>query len=90
MSDSFLHILWDHDDDAEGNVQHILENGVTPDEVRHLFENYESTDHSTSSGHPMVFGYLPDGRYVTVVYEEIDEFPWTVYPITAYEVPEPR
>lgn len=49
--------------------------------------NYESADHSESSGRPCVFGYTPDDRYIIVVYEEIDDD--TVIPWTAYEVPEP-
>jgi hypothetical protein len=34
-----------------------------------------------------VFGYTPDGTYIIVVYELIDD--GTLYPITAYAVPEP-
>lgn len=32
-------------------------------------------------------GYTPDGTFIIVVYELID--PDTIYPVTAYEVPEP-
>jgi len=32
----------------------------------------------------MVYGFTPDGRYIVVVYEEIDSS--TLYPITAYEI----
>jgi hypothetical protein len=42
---------------------------------------------SESSGRPCVFGYTPDGRYIIVVYEEVDDD--TVMPWTAYEVTEP-
>jgi len=35
----------------------------------------------------MIFGYSLDGRYITVIYEQIDDD--TVYPVTAFEVPEP-
>jgi hypothetical protein len=34
----------------------------------------------------MIFGYTLDGRYITVICEQIDED--TVYPVTAFEVPE--
>ena len=34
-----------------------------------------------------MFGYTPDGSYIVVVFEQIDED--TTYPVTAYEVPEP-
>ena len=39
---------------------------------------------SHSSGQPILFGYAFDGRYIAVVYSEVDED--TIYPITAYEV----
>ena len=32
-----------------------------------------------------VFGYTWDGRYITVIYEQIDDD--AVYPVTAFEVP---
>lgn len=32
----------------------------------------------------MVYGFTPDGRYIVVVYEELDGM--TLYPITAYEI----
>ena len=34
-----------------------------------------------SSGRPMMYGSTPDGRYIAVVYEEIDDH--TLYPATA-------
>jgi hypothetical protein len=43
-------------------------------------------DVSRSSGLPIVFGFTPDGKYILVVYEQIDEV--TVYPVTAYDVEE--
>jgi hypothetical protein len=33
-------------------------------------------------------GYTSDGRYILVIYEELDAM--TILPVTAYEVPEPR
>jgi hypothetical protein len=42
---------------------------------------------SRSSGRPVAFGYIPDGRYILVVYDELDED--TVQVITAYPVREP-
>ncbi|MDA1016891.1 MAG: hypothetical protein O3A00_20840 [Planctomycetota bacterium] len=41
---------------------------------------------SRSSGLPIVFGFTPDGRYIMVVYEQIDDI--TIYPVTAYDVEE--
>jgi hypothetical protein len=39
---------------------------------------------SVSSGRPIAFGYTPDGRYICVVYEEID--PYTLYPVIAFAI----
>lgn len=39
---------------------------------------------SRSSGRPIAFGFTSDGRYIAVVYEEIDDC--TLYPVTAYEM----
>ena len=79
-------IFWDLDDDPLGNVQHCLADGVSKEEVEDVFTHPIDTDISRSSGHPVVFGETRTGRIVMVVYELIDEF--TIYPITAYEVPE--
>jgi uncharacterized DUF497 family protein len=81
-------ILWDLDDDEEGNVQHIGEHGMEKDDVAHVFDNPIGFDTSDSSNRPIVFGYTTDDRYIAVIYEEVNED--TVYPVTAFEVPVPR
>jgi hypothetical protein len=43
-------ILWDLDDDPDGNVQHCAEHGVTKDEVEEVLQNAEDSDISRSSG----------------------------------------
>jgi hypothetical protein len=58
------------------------------DDVAHVFVHPTGFDKSDSSGRPMVFGYTIDGLYIAVIYEQIDED--TVYPVTAFEAPEPR
>jgi uncharacterized DUF497 family protein len=83
----FMHfefIIWDPDDDSEGNVQRCGEHGVTKGEVEEIFENPIDEDTSHSSGRPVIFGDTSTGRHLMVVYEQID--PDTVYPVTAYEV----
>ncbi len=80
-------IIWDLDDDEEGNVQHIAQHGIEKDDVAHVFDHPVGFDTSGSSKCPVVFGYTIDDRYIAVVYEQIDED--TVYPITAFEVPDP-
>lgn len=81
----FTSIIWDLDDDPEGNVQHCLAHGVSKDEVRQVLRNPTDYDDSHSSGWPVVFGDTNTGRHLIVVYEEVDED--TVYPITSYDVP---
>jgi len=81
----YRYLMWDLDDEPDGNVQHCLEHGVTKDEVGEVLENPVSTDDSHSSGKPVAFGDTSTGRHLIVVYEEIDEE--TAYPITAYDVP---
>jgi len=78
-------IIWDLDDDPDGNVQHCAEHGVTKEEVEEVLLNATDTDISQSSRRPVVFGDASTGRHLMVVYDEIDED--TIYPVTAYEVP---
>jgi uncharacterized DUF497 family protein len=82
---SFSSILWDLDDDPDGNVQHCAQHGVTKVEVEEVLENATDVDVSWSSGRPVVFGETSSGRHLMVAYEEIDAD--TVYPVTAYDVP---
>lgn len=75
----------DHlDRGPDGNIQHIAEHGVTHDEVEHVLANPIESDVSDRSGRPIVFGYTAAGRFLAVVYEQIDAI--TVYPITAFDV----
>ncbi|MEX2122081.1 MAG: hypothetical protein WD847_21050 [Pirellulales bacterium] len=82
----YLRILWDLDDDEAGNVQHIAQHGLTKEDVEGVLEHPVSTDASRSSGRPIALGITLDGRFIGVVYEEIDDM--TIYPVTAFEVEE--
>ncbi len=82
---AWTQIIWDHT--AGGNVEHVEQHDLTTDEVDYVLENQESAGFSRSTGRPCVFGRTPDGRYIVVIYEQVDED--TVIPVTAYEVPEP-
>jgi uncharacterized DUF497 family protein len=82
---SYTSVIWDLDDDPDGNVQHCAVHGVTKEEVEEVLQNATDDDLSRSSGRPVVFGDTNSGRHLMVVYDEIDED--TVYPVTAYEVP---
>ena len=81
----FTSIIWDLDDDPDGNVHHCAEHDITKEEVEEVFENATDADVSASSDRPVVFGDTSAGRHLMVVYEEIDAD--TVYPVTAYDVP---
>ena len=79
----YFEIFWNFEDE-DGNVAHIGEHRLTPSDVNAVLMNPEETRRSRSSGRPIAFGYTPDGRYICVVYEEIDAI--TLYPVTAFEV----
>ena len=78
-------IIWDMDDDPDGNVQHCAEHDVTKEEVEEVLQHPSDADLSRSSGRPVVFGDTSAGRHLMVVYETIQA--GVVYPISAYEVP---
>jgi len=84
-------IIWDLDDDPDGNVQHIAEHGVTVEEVEEvLFDPRTRTGRSRTSGRPQAFGSTSTGKYITVIWDEVSDDPRTIYPVTAYEVPPPQ
>jgi uncharacterized DUF497 family protein len=58
-------------EDEDGNVAHIAEHGLTPEDGNAVMMAPDETGVSRSSGRPIAFGYTPDGRYICVVYEEI-------------------
>jgi uncharacterized DUF497 family protein len=81
-------IFWDNEDDPDGNAQHVAEHDLTVEDVEEVLAAPVSEGHSKSTGCPAVWGHVPDGRYVIVVFEGIDED--TIRVITASEVPEPK
>ena len=80
----YYEIIWN--EEPGGNVEHIGEHGLTPEDVEEVVFNPVDRDVSRSSGLPIVFGFTPDGRYIMVVYEQIDDV--TIYPVTAYDLEE--
>jgi uncharacterized DUF497 family protein len=78
-------IVWDLDDDPDGNVQHIAEHGIAIEEAEEVLLAADEVIASTSSGRPVVFGQTTTGKYIAVVFEIVDENPLAVYPVTAYE-----
>lgn len=77
-------IVWNYE--PGGNVEHLAEHGLSPEEVEAVICNPLETTISRSSGRPAATGYTPDGRLIFVIYEELGDD--TVYPVTAYEVEE--
>jgi uncharacterized DUF497 family protein len=71
-------------DGPEGNIEHLAEHGISPEEAEDVVSNPIATDVSTTTGRPIAFGFTRAGRSLAVVYEQID--PITVYSITAFEV----
>ncbi len=63
-----VEVIWDLEDDPLGNVQHIAEHDVTPDEVEEVLNDRQSsTVYSASSSLPITFGWTAAGRYPAVV-----------------------
>ena len=87
-----VQILWDLEDDPDGNVQHIAANGVTVEEyVEVLVGNYERATISRESGRPICFGWTATGGHIAVVWDEIQrENPLMIRPVTAFETPPKR
>ena len=81
-------VVWD--DEPGQNVQHIADNGLTPDEVDEvLLDDLIPVNRSKSSGRPCKFGHTSAGKYIIVIWDTLCDDPLMIYPVTAYEVPEP-
>lgn len=73
--------IWD--DSEHGNVKHIAQHDLTRDDVAYVVMNPVEELRSRSSGRLAVRGFTPDGRYIFVAYEMLDDI--TVEVVTAYE-----
>jgi hypothetical protein len=54
-------IIWDEEDDPQGNVLHIAEHDLTVDDVEEVLAAPVSEGSSDSTGYPAVWGYVPTG-----------------------------
>jgi hypothetical protein len=80
-------IIWD--DEPDGNVEHVAEHGLTPEEVDEvLLNDLLPVSHSDRTDRPCKFGHTSTGKHIIVIWDEIDNDPDLIYPVTAYEVPE--
>ena len=80
----YFDVIWNPE--PGGNIEHIAEHDLTPENVEDVLFDPAGHDRSRSSGLPMVFGFTSGGRYIVVIYEQIDAC--TVCPVTAFEVEE--
>ena len=87
-----VQILWDLEDDPDGNVQHMAANDVTVEEYVEVFiGNYEEATFSRESGRPITFGWTSTGMHIAVVWDEVQsEDPLIIRPVTAFETPTKR
>jgi len=82
----YMTIIWDLDDDPDGNVQHIAANDLTKEKVEDVLADPERRGTSRSSGLPLVFGTTSTGRFIAFVFQEVDAD--TARPVTAYDIEE--
>jgi len=67
-------VIWD--DEPGGNVEHIDQNGPTPDEVDDvLLDDSIPTAFSNSTNRPCKFGHTSTGKHIIVVWDEVNEDP---------------
>jgi hypothetical protein len=67
-----------------GNVDHVREHGLEPEDIEHAYATADEFTTSRSSGCPAFYGLARDGADVFVVYEAMDATTW--YIVTAYRV----
>jgi hypothetical protein len=88
---TFEQIIWDLDDEPDGNVQHLAEHGVTREEAEEVLLNpANEVDRSRSSDNWLTFGETSTGKHIVVVWELVLEDPRIAYPVTAYPTPRRR
>ena len=86
-------IVWDDEEDRNGNYWHICVegHGLSRDDVEAVLRDEESEiEVSRSSGRPTAFGWSLSGERIAVAFEEMSEDPKMIYPVTAYPVPPKR
>ncbi len=89
MTHHDVQIIWDLEDDLDGNYRHIVDgHDVTADEVDEvLLDRGNETETSRSSENSITFGWTSTGKFIAVVWEHVQDDPLTIYPVTAYPIP---
>ena len=81
-------VIWD--DEPGANVEHVAQHGLSPDELDDiLLDDRIPTAYSHNTRRPCKFGWTSTGKHIIVVWDELNDDPRMIYPVTAYEVPEP-
>jgi YD repeat-containing protein len=82
----FEQIIWDLENDPNGNVQHLARHHVTPDEAEEVLIDPRSvTTISKSSGEQITYDYTGAGRYLAVAWQMVSDDPLIARPITAFD-----
>jgi hypothetical protein len=77
-------VLWDMEDDPDGNVQHIAENDLSVEEIEDvLLDPDNEVQVSRTTGRPITLGWTSTGRHIAVVWETVIADPRTVRVRTA-------
>ncbi len=83
-----IQVIWDLDDDPNGNVQHIpINEYLTKDDVQHAVDNATWYGNSRTSERQRLIGPAENGLPLVLIYEQVDED--TMYPVTAYYIENP-
>ncbi len=84
-------VIWDEDDEPEGNVAHIAEHDITIDEVEDiLYDPRNRTGPSNHLGRMLTCGWTETDRFICVAREKVEANPFVVRPVTAFESNPPR
>ena len=84
-------VIWDEDDDVDGNVAHIAEHDITVDaEEDVLYNPRNTTGPSNHAGRMLRCGWTETGRFICVSWERAEDDPLVVRPVTAFDSNPPR
>src|SRR5262249_48345420 len=79
-----VEVIWDRDDDPDGNVEPIAEPGVTVEEVEEVLRDTATrSGKSRRWGRRHACGWPSTGNPITVIWEEVCNDPRTIDPVTA-------
>lgn len=63
---TWYELIWEWEEE-DGNVAHIAQNDIAPEDVQIVMENPIGEGTSRTSNRPIVFGYTPDGRKIAAI-----------------------